>query len=106
MNELQIKLLQKLYAEGKIIWTDHIHRRLQERETSRDDIYNVLFKGKIIEQYPDDFPHPSCLISGEDLGGQPLHIVVACSGSFVTMVTVYYPDLDTFESDYETRREK
>lgn len=106
MNGLTIELLQKLYTERKIIWSDHMHRRILERSTSRKDISNVLYKGRIIEQYPDDYPHPSCLIAGEDLNGKPLHIVVACNGSFLTMVTVYYPDLDTFENDLITRKEK
>ena len=98
--------MQTLYADGKVIWSDHIHKRMQQRATSRNDINNVLTKGKIIEQYHDDFPYPSCLISGQDLKGNPLHIVVASNGDFLTMITVYYPGLDNFESDYETRKEK
>ena len=105
MNELNLELLRKLCNNGDVIWTDHIHTRLQERILNRKDVYNVLYSGKIIEQYPDSYPHPSCLIFGKDLKGNPLHIVVACNGLFVTMVTAYFPDLDNFENDYETRKE-
>lgn len=81
-------------------------QRLNERILNRKDVYNVLYNGKIIEQYPDDYPHPSCLISGKDLQGNPLHIVVACNGIIVTMVTAYFPTEDKFEDNFETRKEK
>ena len=106
MKELSIKLLRELCDSGNVIWSDHIHKRLNERILNRKDVYNVLYNGKIIEQYPDDYPHPSCLISGKDLQGNPLHIVVACNGITVTMVTAYFPTEDKFEDNFETRKEK
>ena len=106
MSELNLDLLRKLCDERQVIWSDHIHKRLNERGLNRKDVYNVLCCGKIIEQYPDDYPHPSCLISGKDLKGNPLHIVVACNGAFVTMITAYFPTPQKFEKDMETRKEK
>lgn len=37
---------------------------MQERDISRADVKNCIMHGEIIEDYPDDFPHPSCLIFG------------------------------------------
>ena len=105
MAELNIDQLRKSFLSGNILWSDHIHRRFQERGTTRDDVRNVLLNGKIIEQYPNDYPHPSCLISGTAMNGIPLHIVVAYKDDFITMVTAYYPDLDNFEKDLTTRKE-
>lgn len=105
MNELNIEDLRKLCDDRAVIWSDHIHKRINERDINRKDVYNVLYNGRIIEQYPEDYPHPSCLISGKDLKGNPLHIVAACNGSFVTMVTAYFPTTDKFENDFETRKE-
>ncbi len=34
---------------------------MQEREISRKDVISCINNGKIIEDYPDDFPSPSCL---------------------------------------------
>ena len=35
---------------------------MQERDISRADVKNGIATGEIIEDYPDDFPNPSCLI--------------------------------------------
>lgn len=39
---------------------------------------NGIATGEIIEDYPDDFPNPSCLIFGYNVNGQILHIVAGC----------------------------
>ena len=38
-------------------------------------------KEEIIEEYPDDFPHPSCLIFGHTKEKKILHIVVGSDNS-------------------------
>lgn len=57
--------------------TAHVFRRIREREVTLDDLIDVLMNGEIIEQYPDDYPPPSCLISGHSSNERPLHIVCA-----------------------------
>jgi len=48
----------------------------------------------VIENYPDDFPYPSCLIYGRTREGRNIHVV--CAYSTVEMlgivITVYEPD--------------
>ena len=44
-------------------WYKHALERMQERDISRRDVKNRIMQGEIIEDYPDDFPHPSCLIN-------------------------------------------
>ncbi|MCI6126973.1 MAG: DUF4258 domain-containing protein [Enterocloster clostridioformis] len=46
---------------------------MQERDISRIDVKNCLLKGEIIEQYPDDFPHPSCLVFGYAANNKVIH---------------------------------
>ena len=106
MPELNIDALRKLCDSGNIKWTKHVAKRLQERLIFRDDVYNVLYHGKIIEQYPDAFPNPACLISGETLKGTPLHVVIGADGVVLTVITAYVPTNDKFENDLETRKEK
>ena len=37
---------------------------MQERDISRNDVKNGIATGEIIEEYPEDYPNPSCLIFG------------------------------------------
>lgn len=106
MPELNLDALRKLCDSGNIKWTKHAARRLQERLIFRDDVYNVIYHGKIIEQYPNAFPNPACLISGETLNKTPLHVVIGADGVILTVITAYEPTTDKFENDLETRKEK
>ena len=61
--------------------------------------------GEIIENYPDDFPHPSCLIYGYTINDRSvIHVVVSCNGENVGIITSYFPDSDEFENDLKTRK--
>lgn len=51
---------------------------MQERDISRLDVKNGIATGEIIEDYPDDYPNPSCLIFGYNVNGHILHIVAGC----------------------------
>ena len=59
---MNLEIYQKLCAESKILWTQHCLQRMQERDISRADVKNGIATGEIIEDYPDDFPNPSCLM--------------------------------------------
>ena len=73
---MNLEIYQKLCMESKILWTQHCLQRMQERNISRADVKNGIVTGEIIEDYPDDYPNPSCLIFGYNISGQILHIVV------------------------------
>lgn len=61
--------------------------------------------GEIIENYPDDFPHPSCLIYGYTINDRSvIHVVASCNGENVGIITAYFPDSDEFENDLKTRK--
>lgn len=60
--------------------------------------------GEIIEDYPNDFPYPSCLIFGCALDGRIIHVVAGFDGEIVHIITVYIPNLEKFHEDYKTRR--
>ena len=101
---MDLKIFQTLFAESKIIWTQHGLERMQERDISRADVKNGIASGEIIEEYPDDYPHPSCLIFGYTVNGRILHIVAGCDSINVYIITAYYPDSRKFEDDLKTRR--
>ena len=89
---------------GSILWTTHCLARMSERDIQRDDVRNCIMNGEIIEDYPDDFPHPSCLIFGMTLENKILHVVAGTDGIYLYIITAYYPTADKFEPDMKTRR--
>jgi len=91
-------------AEGKIFWTAHALERLQERDISVDDVKNCIMNGEVIEEYPDDFPHPSALIFGCDLNGKIIHVVCGIDEKFLYLITAYFPTTGKFLDDLKTRR--
>lgn len=106
MKELTIEFIRALSNEGKIKWTLHIIRKLHERGIYREDVYHAISNGCIIEQYPEDYPYPSCLLFGTDMKGNPLHVVIGSDGTILYLITSYFPDSENFKNDYMTRKEK
>lgn len=93
-----MKIYQTLCAESKIIWTKHCLERMQERDISRADVKNGIATGEIIEEYPEDYPNPSCLIFGYTVNNRILHIVAGCDNINIYIITAYYPDTKKFEN--------
>lgn len=79
---------------------------MQERDISRADVKNCIMHGEIIEDYPDDFPHPSCLIFGCTVKNKIIHVVASMDDINMGIITVYYPNTEKFESDLKTRKER
>ena len=65
---------------------------MQERDISRLDVKNGIATGEIIEDYPDDYPNPSCLIFGYNVNGHILHIVAGCDN-----INIYIPIFDSWK---------
>lgn len=102
---MQLSEVKNLYEQGMIRWSTHCIERMQERDITRADVKNCIMQGEIIENYPDDFPHPSCLIFGYTVNNKVIHAVVGCDGEQIWIITVYIPNTDKFEDDLKTRRE-
>ena len=77
---------------------------MQERDISRADVKNGIMNGEIIEEYPNDFPNPSCLIFGYNINRRILYIIAGCDNINLYVITAYYPDTKKFEDDLRTRR--
>ena len=73
----EIKLLCRKRA---LRWTDHVLVRLIQRSIDTDDVVYALQNGEIIEQYPTDYPYPSCLVLGVVLNNNFIHVVCAQCG--------------------------
>ncbi|MBD5138370.1 MAG: DUF4258 domain-containing protein [Ruminococcus sp.] len=101
---MDIKIIQSLYKSSKIKWSAHCLKRMQERDISIDDVGSCIMSGEIIEDYPDDFPYPSCLVFGYSVNKRVLHVVVASDDKTLYVITVCYPDTKKFTEDLRTRR--
>lgn len=103
---IDINNLRSYYEKERVIITIHAQERLRQRGIRAKDVRNRIMTGEIIEQYPDDFPFPSCLIFGKTINGKILHVVASDEGTGSRIITAYFPDNIKFEDDLKTRREQ
>lgn len=102
---LKIEDLQNICILQNIEITLHAAKRLEQRGISISDIISCIKNGEIIEQYPDDYPFPSCLILGINLNKSMLHVVVGTDHETLWIITAYFPSPEKWESDLKTRKE-
>ena len=103
-KELCLQDLQRICSLENIEITLHAAKRLEQRGILIEDVLSCIKTGKIIEQYPDDYPFPSCLILGKSRTHLLLHVVVGSDLTTLWIVTAYYPDPEKWESDFKTRK--
>ena len=103
---MDIEIFKRYCSEGKILWSKHALERLQERDISVDDVKNCIMTGEIIEEYPNDFPHPSALIFGYNSAEKVIHAVCGFDENLLYLVTAYIPTTAKFFEDLKTRRQK
>ena len=101
---MDIQEIQTLFQQHSIKWSAHCLERMQERDISRADVLCGVLQGEIIEEYPDDYPFPSCLIFGHTTCGRVLHTVIGTDKITAYVITAYYPSADKFEADLKTRK--
>ncbi len=101
---MQIEDIHAHIRERKIKWTTHVTERLQERGIYPSDIRVCLFAGEIIENYPEDYPYPSCLVLGLTQTNTPLHVVVSLGMGRLWIITAYVPSGDKWQDDWRTRQ--
>lgn len=101
---MHIEEIQELCNKSKIKWSIHCLERMQERDIRRADVKECLLKGEIIEDYPEDYPHPSCLIFGYTVENKVIHVVVGNDGQYIHVITAYFPNTEKFENDLKTRK--
>lgn len=103
--ELKIEELRKICVPENIEITLHAAKRLEQRNISINDVIFCIHEGEIIEQYPDDYPYPSCLILGFSVKKKYIHVVVGSNLETLWIITAYYPDLNKWKQDLRTRKE-
>jgi hypothetical protein len=106
--ENKLEFIRRCVRAGKIWWSYHSNMRVANRSIRREIVLESIEECEIIEDYPTDFPLPSCLCLGRDTDGQAIHYVIAMDEKRdeIRFVTVYRPDLLKWCEDFRTRREK
>ena len=66
---------------------------MMEREISRRDVRECIKNEEIIEDYPTDYPYPSCLIYGKIRNMKVvLHVVPSVNDEdSLVIITAYFP---------------
>ena len=102
---IDLNTLRKYFDEDKVFITEHAAERFRQRGIKIGDIKCAVESGEIIEQYPDDFPFPSCLVFGKDRQNNFIHICMSDEGSMSRIITAYHPDKNIWSADLKTRKE-
>ena len=80
-----------------IRFSSHARNEMEDEEFGsicKEEVYESIVNGQIIEEYPDDRPYPSCLIYGKTSKERPIHTVCAWleEEKLTVIITVYEPD--------------
>lgn len=101
--------IRNLAAQGRLAFKRHTFLRMHQRKISVTEIQEALEKAStIVEEYPNDYPLPSCLILGYTQYKKALHIVAALDlrERMMWVITVYEPSGDIWEKDFTRRRKR
>jgi len=92
--------------EEKILFLPHAIRQMSrpERMITPSEIRNVIQKGEIIEDYPDDVRGHSCLMLGFGETGRPIHVVCSPKDAYLSVITAYLPDVNGWRKDFKKRK--
>ena len=71
---IDVSDIRRFCEKEMLRWTSHVLIRLLQRRINTDDVVNARLNGEIIEQYPTDYPYPSCLVLGMADAERPLHV--------------------------------
>lgn len=102
---MNIETIKRYCKQGALRWTNHVLVRLMQRDIGMADVMCALKDGKIIEQYPTDYPYPSCLVLGVSVQHKHLHIVCGDSGTELWLITAYYPNEEEWTDEFRKRKE-
>lgn len=93
-------------AKKCIFYTEHSLAEMNKEEEliSADEVREVVFKGEIIEDYPEDKRGHSCLMFFYTSQGRPLHIVCSPKEAYLGIITAYVPTSDKWEGGFKSRR--
>jgi hypothetical protein len=91
-------------ARLRILYLPHAVKQLArpERLISPRDVEEVVFRGELIEDYPDDVRGHSCLLLHAP-GDRPVHVVCSPKAGYLAIITAYLPEPSEWTPDFRRR---
>jgi hypothetical protein len=107
-DQTDILVRVRTIADKKVLFLPHALRQMlrPERMISTSEVRQVVVKGEVIEDYPEDPRGRSCLILGSGDENRPIHVVCAPKEEFLAIITAYIPDPAEWSGDLKKRIEK
>lgn len=101
---MDIEWLRQQIRLGNYEFSGHAEDERQSERIPISEVEEVLLKGEILEDYPNDPRGPSCLVLGYSGQGYPIHVVCGQTPlRRLRLITVYTPSLPKW-IDERTRR--
>ena len=86
-----LELFKEAVREQQIKISLHAVEEALMEHITRAEIEAALMDAQLLEDYPDWWLGPSCLVYGQTPTGRGLHLVASYSGLPITIITVYEP---------------
>ncbi len=86
--------IQRQAAAENFALTQHVRQEMAGEETGRirtTELLQAAQRCQVLENYPDFYKGPCCLICGDTEAGRPLHMVCSTSLPTLVFITVYEP---------------
>ncbi len=89
----------------RMLFLPHAIRQMgrPNRLISTGEVEEVIAKGEIIEDYPEDARGHSALLLGQCSGGRHLHVVCSPRDEYLAIITAYVPSPGEWSDDLRTR---
>ncbi len=102
---MDIEAIRVKVKTGKYIISFSHTEKIRLRKIEAEEIEDAIYKGTIIEPYPDDPRGASCLILGFTKQDRPIHVVCGrLEEDEILIITAYEPDPKEWEADWKTRK--
>lgn len=102
-----ISSVQKSAAK-RIVYLPHAVRQMSrpDRMILVAEVRNVVERGELVEDYPEDVRGHSCLILGYKPDKAPIHVVCSPKDDYLAIITAYIPNTDEWEYDFKRRKKR
>ncbi len=91
MPSIDLVALRRAVQENRYLITAHALQRMGRRRVSHDDIKQVIVRGDVIEEHPDNLPDPKLLLMTH-IREEALYVSCAFDGRYAYIVTVHWYD--------------
>jgi Domain of unknown function (DUF4258) len=102
---MDIENIRQRVLSGRYVISFTHTEKLRRRKIALETVEQVIQRGEIIEDYPNDPRGLSCLVLGMTQEGRPIHVVCGTSeDDQLLVITAYEPSLEEWERDWRIRK--